>query len=115
MSVRFYFDVHIRSIITKGLRSRGVDVITAQEDDAAELEDEDLLVRATSLGRVLFTQDDDFLRIAATKQQEGEDFAGLIYAHQLNVTDGQCIDDLEFIAGASEPEEWWGKVLYLPL
>jgi predicted nuclease of predicted toxin-antitoxin system len=60
MSVRFYFDVHIHSIITKGLRSRGVDVITAQEDDAAELEDEDLLVRATSLGRVLFTQDDVF-------------------------------------------------------
>ncbi len=34
----------------------GEDVLTAQEDGATELDDNDLLVRANSLGRVVFTQ-----------------------------------------------------------
>jgi hypothetical protein len=34
-------DVHIRRSITLGLRKSGVDVITAQEDRAAELTDFD--------------------------------------------------------------------------
>ncbi len=64
MSVRLYMDVHIPFAITIGLRIRGADVITAQEDDAAELEDTDLLNRATSLGCILFSQDKDLLREA---------------------------------------------------
>ena len=115
MSVGLYLDVHVRRSVTDGLRSRGVDVLTAQEDRAGELDDPQLLSRATSLGRVLFTQDDDLLREAAGRQQRGEAFAGVIYAHQLNVTVGQCIDDLELIAQASEPGEWSNRLMYLPL
>ena len=33
MSVRLYMDVHVRRAVTAGLRLRGVDVLTAQEDD----------------------------------------------------------------------------------
>jgi len=64
MSVRLYMDVHVRRTVTAGLRLRGVDVMTAQEDGAGELLDPELLDRATELGRVLFTQDDDLLREA---------------------------------------------------
>jgi hypothetical protein len=32
MPVTFYMDEHIRSNITEGLRKRGVDVLTAQEE-----------------------------------------------------------------------------------
>lgn len=115
MSVRLYVDVHIRRAVTEGLRLRGVEVLTAQEDDAREFDDPDLLDRATALGRVLFTQDDDLLREAKRRQQTGETFAGVIYAHQLNITIGQCIADLELIAKASEPEEWVNGTVYLPL
>jgi hypothetical protein len=45
MSVRLYMDVHVRRAVTEGLRMRGVDVLTAQEDGAAELTDTDLLSR----------------------------------------------------------------------
>ena len=62
MSVQFYMDVHVRRAITEGLRLRGVDVLTAQEDHARELDDPDLLDRSTALGRVFFTQDNDLLR-----------------------------------------------------
>ncbi len=108
-------DVHVRRAVTDGLRLRGVDVLTAQEDSAAKLEDSLLLNRATELGRVLFSQDDDLLREANKRQQTGGTFAGVIYAHQLNVTVGQCINDLELIAKATEFEEWLGNTVYLPL
>ena len=62
--VSLYMDHHVPSAITEGLRKRGVDVLTAEEDGAARLDDDPLLDRATSLGRVLFSQDQDLLAIA---------------------------------------------------
>lgn len=115
MSVKIYMDVHVKRAVTDGLRLRGVDVLTAQEDGAAEFEDPKLLDRATELSRVLFSQDNDLLREANKRQQIGEHFAGVIYAHQLNITVGQCIDDLELIAKATEPGEWLNSMVYLPI
>ncbi len=115
MSVKLYMDVHVRRAVTEGLRLRGVDVLTAQEDGAGNFEDLKLLDRATELGRVLFTQDDDLLREAKRRQQTGQIFAGVVYAHQLNVTVGRCIAELELIAHASEPDEWLNHTEYLPL
>ena len=60
-------DVHVPHAITRGLRRRGVDVLTAQEDGATEMLDPDLLDRAASLGRILFTRDQDLLAIAASR------------------------------------------------
>ena len=108
-------DVHVRRAVTDGLRLRGIDVLTAQEDGAGEFPDLQLLSRATALGRILFSQDDDLLREARQRQQSGEFFAGVVYAHQLNISIGQCIDDLELIAQLTEPEEWMNRLTYLPL
>jgi hypothetical protein len=108
-------DVHVRRAVTQGLRVRGVDVLTAQEDDTDELDDDDLLDRATELNRVLFTQDDDLLREAKLRQVSSETFAGVIYGHQLDLTIGQCIKDLELIAKATDLEEWIGRTACLPL
>jgi hypothetical protein len=104
-----------RRAVTAGLRLRGVDVLTAQEDGTGEWPDPELLDRATKLDRVLFTQDDDLLREAKRRQQTGESFAGIIYAHQLGITVSQCIADLELIAQASEPHEWLNRTVFLPL
>jgi hypothetical protein len=97
------------------LRARGVDVLTAEEDNAAQLSDPDLLDRATALGRVLFSQDKDLLREGTRRQRSGEYFAGVIYAHQLQVPLGHCIDDLELLALACDPAEFVNRVEYLPL
>lgn len=64
MSTKIFMDVHVRRAVTEGLRLRGVDVLTAQEDGTRRLADPLLLDRANELGRVLFTQDDDLLREA---------------------------------------------------
>ena len=115
MSVHLYMDVHVPYAITIGLRLRGVDVVTAQEDGARRLDDPILLDRAMELARVLFTRDDDLLVEAKLRQQTGASFAGVIYAHQLNISIGDCLRDLELIALASEPNEYENTVLYLPL
>jgi predicted nuclease of predicted toxin-antitoxin system len=78
VSLKLYMDVHVPDAITAGIRLRGVDVLTAQEDGTRRLPDPMLLDRATALGRVLFSQDRDLLREAAQRQQRGVSFAGLI-------------------------------------
>ena len=115
MSLALYMDVHVRRAVTEGLRQRGIDVLTAQEDGTTRLDDPALLDRAMAVGRVLFSQDDDLLREAARRQTDGETFAGLIYGHQLRTTTGQTIRDLELMAQVYEPQDMVNRVEYLPL
>ena len=63
MSLALYMDHHVDAAITEGLRLRGGDVLTCRDDGTTTLDDESLLARATQLGRVLFSQDDDLLDI----------------------------------------------------
>jgi Domain of unknown function (DUF5615) len=107
-------DVHVPQSITDQLRRRGVDVLTAIEDDSAELINNELLERVRLLGRVLFTQDIRFKAMAEDWQCQGKPFAGLIFGHQLGGTIGQYVKDLELIAQASEPNEWLNIVEHLP-
>ena len=115
MAIHLYMDHHVPRAITDGLRARGVDVITAFEDGTSELDDIGLLDRAAELGRVLFTRDYDLLREATELQRTGQSFHGLIYAHQLRISIGACIRDLEIIAKAGEPEDLMSKIQFLPL
>jgi hypothetical protein len=110
-----YADVHVPAAITAGLRLRGIDVITAQEDSNDRASDADLLVPVTALGRLLFTQDDDLLRIAATWQAEGRGFSGVVYAHQMSAGIGQLIQDLELLAKCCFESELSSRVIFLPL
>lgn len=107
-------DVHVHRAITEGLRTRGVDVLTSQEDGTRELEDPSLMDRATSLEWVLFSQDKDMLAESARRQRGSIRFSGLIYAHQ-SLALGRCIRDLELLATVCEPEEFVNRVEYLPL
>ncbi len=115
MPVAFYLDHHVPRTITVGLRLRGVDVITAYEDASHELADTALLDRATTLERVLFTRDDDLLAEATRRQRAEIPFRGVVYAHQLQVSIGTCVEDLEIIAKAGEADDLMNCVQFLPL
>ena len=115
MSVGLYMDVNVRAEITRQLRARGVDVLASEEDGTREFSDSDLLDRATFLGRLLFTRDSDLLAESVMRQRSGITFSGVIYAHQLRVTIGQCVADLELIAKVGDRAEWVKRVGYLPL
>jgi predicted nuclease of predicted toxin-antitoxin system len=82
MATALYMDVHVPLAIARALRRKGFDVLTAQEDGAARLPDPALLDRVTDLGRMLFSQDEDFLAEFARRQQAGMRHATVIYAHQ---------------------------------
>jgi hypothetical protein len=109
-----YIDHNVPAPIAAGLRKRGVDVITCLDDGTTTLDDDLLLDRATSLGRVLFTEDEDLLAIAHQRQLTGREFSGVAYAHQLNLPIGQAIGDLELLAKVFEPDDMRNRVEYLP-
>ncbi len=113
--ISFYMDEHVPKAITNGLRLRGIDVLTVQEDGRTGIADNLVFDRAIELQRILFTQDDDFLVEVQKRQQQGLTFSGVIYAHQLAISIGRCISDLELIAQIVTLEELAGTVQYLPL
>lgn len=115
MPTTFVMDHNVPAAITEGLRLRGVDVLTAYEDDSHRLEDPELLDRADAIERVLFSMDKDLLREAVLRQRSGIDFAGVVYAHQQKCSIGRCVEDLELIAKTMEPDELRGIIVYLPL
>ncbi|HET6248051.1 MAG TPA: DUF5615 family PIN-like protein [Tepidisphaeraceae bacterium] len=115
MGVKIYMDEQVPSAITRGLRSRGVDVRTVQDESREGHDDEAVLDHSDKLERVLFTRDDDFLRIAAERQAKGIFFRGIVYGHQQRASIGQCVDDLELIAIAGSSEEFENRVYHLPI
>lgn len=76
--IKFYTDEHVVRAVVRGLRQRGVDVLTVVEAGMLGASDEDHLERARNEERVIFTQDDDFLRMHAA----GTSHAGIVYAPQ---------------------------------
>jgi hypothetical protein len=80
-------------------------VLTAAEDAAQQLPDAELLDRATALGRVLFSQDNDLLIEASYWQAAGLPFGSVIYVHQLRMSFGECIHHLEIVAKVADPAE----------
>jgi hypothetical protein len=108
-------DVHVPIAVTRQLRLRHVDVLTAQDDEAVTMTDENLLHRATGLSRVLVTQDIRFKALAERWQRDGTPFGGLVFAHQLRVSIGQLVVDLEILAKATDWSDWQHAIEELPL
>jgi hypothetical protein len=108
-------DEHVHRAVTAGLRLRGLDVLTTQEDGRRGFSDDRILDRATELGRPLFSQDVDLLIEAQRRQKSGIPFSGVIYIHPLHATIGDCIRDLELIARVADPEDLRNRVEFLPL
>ena len=82
-------DVHVPRAVTNGLRLRGIDVLTAQEDGCAGLDNAALLKRATELNSILVSQDKYLLHEGGNLQVAQERFHGIVYAHRPKVSIGQ--------------------------
>ena len=63
---------------------------------------------------MLFSQDKDLLREAARRQRTGEPFSGVIYARQRTVSFRECLEGLELLGLAGEPNEFANGVVHLP-
>lgn len=105
---RFYTDEHVPKAVARGLRHRGVDVLTAAEAGLLGASDQEQLARATQENRVMFTQDDDFLRVHAA----GVEHAGIVYARQ-HTRIGAIVTGLMLIYEALSAEEMRDHVEFL--
>ena len=107
-SVRYYVDEHVGKAVVQGLRQRGVDVVTAVEAGMSSATDEAQLAFALNARRVIFTQDGDFLRLAAS----GVSHAGIAYAQQ-GTSIGPIIKHLLLIHNVLSAEELVDRIEYI--
>jgi predicted nuclease of predicted toxin-antitoxin system len=115
LSLHLYIDHNVHAGITRGLRQREIDCLTADEDGRSLANDDAILLRATELQRVVFTQDIDFVELASRFIKEGRNFSGVIYARQMGTTIGAAIRDLELMSTLLNPEEMINQVEWIPL
>lgn len=106
--IKYYTDEHIPTAVVEGLRRRGIDTLTTAEAGLLGAADEVQLAFATAQERVLFSQDDDFLRLHAA----GVEHAGIVYVHQ-GALIGNMVRGLHFIYQLMNAEEMKNHVEFL--
>ena len=106
--IRLYTDEHVPRAVARGLRERGVDTLRVAEAEMLGASDEEHLAFALGEGRVLLTQDDDFLRLHAS----GVEHAGIVYARQPRAV-GDLIHGLVLVVEVLDAEEMKGHVEFL--
>jgi predicted nuclease of predicted toxin-antitoxin system len=65
-TIRFHLDENCPNAIAEGLRRRGIDAATTFDAGLLGATDEEQTAHALAEGRVIFTQDRDFLAIHAS-------------------------------------------------
>ena len=108
-TIRFHLDENVNNYVADGLRRRGIDVTTTPEAGLIGASDEVQLAFASSQNRVIFTQDDDFMRL----HHERVNHTGIAYCIQGRRSIGEIIGGLSLIWEVLEPEEMVGRVEYL--
>lgn len=108
-TIRFHLDENCARAIATGLRRRGIDVTTTPEVGLVGASDPEQVAYAVSEGRVIFTQDGDFLGI----DRAGTWHPGIAYCEKDSRSTGQIIAALVDIWEYLDPEDMAGHVEYL--
>jgi len=104
--IRFHLDENVDHAVARGLRLRGIDVTTTTEAGLIGASDAEQIVFALGEGRIIFTQDQDFLR----RHQTGDEHAGIVYAQQGAHSIGDLVRFLHFLSDCLEPEDMRGQI-----
>ena len=89
-TIRVHLDENCSHAIAAGLRRRGIDVTTTPEVGLLGAIDQDQLAYCLAECRVMFSYDDDLLRLAAS----GVEHAGIAYCQQLKRSIGEIVRGL---------------------
>ncbi len=108
-TIRFHLDENCSKAIAIGLRLRGIEVTTTPDAGLMGATDERQAAYCVTEGRVLFTQDQDFLRLDA----RGVAHAGIAFSAKDTKSIGEIIRGLVLIWELCEPHELSGRVEYL--
>jgi predicted nuclease of predicted toxin-antitoxin system len=107
MAIKFYADEHVHPGVVKALKKRGIDILTAQRAGLLDVDDKDHLQFSTSQGRVIFTQDEDFLGLHWEMKH-----SGIAYCHR-ETPMRRIIEGLVLIYEAMTEEEMENHVEFL--
>lgn len=107
--IRFLLDEHVPHAIAHGLRLRGVEALTLADAGLLTRPDEEIAAYALGERLVVFTQDDDFLKLSAA----GTPHAGIVYSKQKRRTLGELVQLLKLLSDCLEPEDMHGEIDYL--
>ena len=108
-NIRFHLDEHVNPAIADGLRRRGIDVSTTADAGLRGADDTEHIAFGLAEGRVIFTNDHDFLRI----HDQGSEHPGITYCHQQNRSVGEIIRALELIWEVLEPKDMHNHVEFV--
>jgi predicted nuclease of predicted toxin-antitoxin system len=108
-TIRFHLDENCSRAIAAGLRRRGIDVTTTPEAGLMGASDERQVTYCQAERRILFTQDQDFLRFDAV----GVEHPGIAYCAKDTKSIGELIQRLVLIWEIYESEDMVGRVEYL--
>ena len=106
MPLALLCDEHIPFPVIDGLSRRGIDVTTVQESGMRGTLDQLILEAARQQGRVVYTNDADFLRHHAL----GINHSGIIYHHTLDHSVGEAIRRVSLVCEVFSPEDMMGRV-----
>lgn len=109
--VRFYLDENVPVEVGHQLERAGLDVVSARSLDLLGAADVDHLQRASEMGRVLCTHDQDFLRLAS----EGAEHAGIAFAQQSRASIGGWVRELRQLHAWFSAEQVAGQVFFLSM
>ena len=108
-SIRFHLDENANNAIADGLRRRGIDVTISVQANLISASDDQQLAFAHAQGRVLFTQDRDFLEL----HYSGVKHSGIVYAIKGSRTTGEILKGLILILEVLTPVYMVGNLEYL--
>lgn len=108
-TIRFHLDENGHPAIANDLRRRGIDTTTTPEAGLIRAPDEAQAAYALAEGRVIFTQDRDFLRLHAA----GTSHAGIACCEMGTLGIGAILRGLVLIWEIYDPGEMVGRVEYL--
>ena len=109
MPLALLCDEHIPYAVIEGLRRIGVDVSTVQHMDLRGALDRLILQTARQQGRMVYTNDTDFLRHHAA----GSEHSGIIYHHIRVYSVGEAIRRILLACVALSAEEMMNRVEFL--
>lgn len=102
-------DEHIPYAVVKGLRSRGVEIYSLDEEDLKGILDEPLLQFCLEQGRILLTNDTDFIELTKSRKH-----AGIIYLTEQLTPIGEIIRSVLLILNRHANEEFPNSIFYIP-
>jgi len=107
--IKFHLDENVSNAVAEGLWRRGIDVTTTPDMELMGVTDEAQIAFALAQQRIIFTQDDDFLRL----HQAQVAHTGIVYCHQGSRSIGEMIRALALIWERVELEDMVGQVEFI--